>query len=146
MELILLYILALVIPLIASANIKSTYSKYKKIDNKKKLSGFEVARKVLDANGLKDMYIVEVSGNLTDHYDPTQKVVRLSTDIFHGETIAAASVAAHECGHAIQDKEGYKFMRIRASLVPIVNFVTYSAYIMFFISNRNSIRFFIRIF
>lgn len=134
MELILLYILALVIPLIASANIKSTYSKYKKIDNKKKLSGFEVARKVLDANGLKDMYIVEVSGNLTDHYDPNQKVVRLSTDIFHGETIAAASVAAHECGHAIQDKEGYKFMRIRASLVPIVNFVTYSAYILFFLS------------
>ena len=134
MELILLYLLALVIPLIASANIKSTYSKYKKIDNKKKLSGFEVARKVLDANGLKDMYIVEVSGNLTDHYDPTQKVVRLSTDIFHGETIAAASVAAHECGHAIQDKEGYKFMRIRASLVPIVNFVTYSAYILFFLS------------
>jgi Zn-dependent membrane protease YugP len=134
MELIILYILALVIPLIASANIKSTYSKYKKIDNKKKLSGFEVARKVLDANGLKDMYIVEVSGNLTDHYDPNQKVVRLSTDIFHGETIAAASVAAHECGHAIQDKEGYKFMRIRASLVPIVNFVTYSAYILFFLS------------
>lgn len=134
MELIILYILALVIPLIASANIKSTYSKYKKIDNKKKLSGFEVARKVLDANGLKDMYIVEVNGNLTDHYDPNQKVVRLSTDIFHGETIAAASVAAHECGHAIQDKEGYKFMRIRASLVPIVNFVTYSAYILFFLS------------
>lgn len=134
MELILLYILALVIPMIASANIKSTYTKYKKIDNKKKLSGFEVARKVLDANGLKDMYIVEVSGNLTDHYDPNQKVVRLSTDIFHGETIAAASVAAHECGHAIQDKEGYKFMRIRASLVPIVNFVTYSAYILFFLS------------
>ena len=134
MELILLYVLALVIPLIASANIKSTYSKYKKIDNKKKLSGFEVARKVLDANGLKDMYIVEVNGNLTDHYDPNQKVIRLSTDIFHGETIAAASVAAHECGHAIQDKEGYTFMRIRASLVPVVNLVTYSAYILFFLS------------
>ena len=99
-----LYLLILVIPLIASMNIKSTYKKYKKVDNKKKLSGFEVARKVLDANGLKDMYIVEVKGDLTDHYDPKQKVVRLSTDIFHGETIAAAAVAAHECGHAIHDE------------------------------------------
>jgi len=129
-----LYLLILVIPLIASMNIKSTYKKYKKVDNKKKLSGFEVARKVLDANGLKDMYIVEVKGDLTDHYDPKQKVVRLSTDIFHGETIAAAAVAAHECGHAIQDKEGYSMMKLRSSLVPVVNFITYSAYIMFAIS------------
>ena len=131
---IVLYLLILVIPLIASMNIKSTYKKYKKVDNKKKLSGFEVARKVLDANGLKDMYIVEVKGDLTDHYDPKQKVVRLSTDIFHGETIAAAAVAAHECGHAIQDKEGYSMMKLRSSLVPVVNFITYSAYIMFAIS------------
>ena len=80
------------------------------------------------------MYIVETPGNLTDHYDPRQKVVRLSTDIYHGNSIASVAVAAHECGHAIQDKTGYAFMRIRASLVPVVNFVTYSAYIMFFIS------------
>ena len=129
-----IYLLILVIPLLASWHIKSTYKKYKKIENKNKLSGFDVARKILDANGLKDMYIVEVKGDLTDHYDPSQKVVRLSTDIFHGETIAAAAVAAHECGHAIQDKEGYKMMRIRSSLVPVVNFVTYSAYIMFVLS------------
>ncbi len=129
-----IYLLILIIPLIASWHIKSTYKKYKKIENKNKLSGFEVARKVLDANGLKDMYIVEVHGELSDHYDPSQKVVRLSTDIFHGETIAAAAVAAHECGHAMQDKEGYKMMKLRSSLVPVVNFITYSAYIMFAIS------------
>jgi len=93
-----------------------------------------VARKILDDNGLQDMYIVEVKGNLTDHYDPSQKVVRLSSDIFHGETIAAAAVAAHECGHAIQDKENYTFMKIRAFLVPIVNFATNMAYILFLIS------------
>ena len=104
------------------------------MNNYQAISGFEVARKVLDANGLKDMYIVEVKGDLTDHYDPKQKVVRLSTDIFHGETIAAAAVAAHECGHAIQDKEGYSMMKLRSSLVPVVNFITYSAYIMFAIS------------
>ena len=129
-----LYLLILIVPLIASININSNYRKYKGIDNKSKLSGFEVARKVLDANGLKDMYIVEVRGELTDHYDPSQKVVRLSTDIYHGETIAAAAVAAHECGHAMQDKEGYTMMKIRSSLVPVVNLITYAAYIMFAIS------------
>lgn len=129
-----LYILILVIPAIASWNISSTYGKYKAVNNKNKLSGFEVARKILDENGLKDMYIVEVKGNLTDHYDPTQKVVRLSTDIFHGETIAAAAVAAHECGHAIQDKENYFMMRLRSAMVPVVNFITYAAYIMFALS------------
>lgn len=134
MENIALYLLVLILPIIASINIDSTYNKYKKVNNKKKLSGFEVARKILDENGLKDMYIVEVKGNLTDHYDPSQKVVRLSTDIYHGETIAAAAVAAHECGHAIQDKENYTFMRIRSFLVPVVNFATNMAYILFVIS------------
>ena len=131
MEFAALYLLILVVPIIASLNINSTYSKYKQEKNKGKLSGFEVARKILDENGLEKMYIVEVPGDLSDHYDPSQKVVRLSTDIFHGETIAAAAVAAHECGHAIQDKENYAMMRIRASLVPIVNLVTYAAYIIF---------------
>jgi len=134
LENIVLYLLVLIFPIIASINIDSTYNKYKRAKNKNKLSGFEVARKILDENGLKDMYIVEVKGNLTDHYDPSQKVVRLSSDIFHGETIAAAAVAAHECGHAIQDKENYTFMKIRAFLVPIVNFATNMAYILFLIS------------
>ena len=134
MDYIILYLVILIVPAIASINIRSTYGKYKQQKNKNGLSGFEVARKVLDANGLEKLYIVEVKGELTDHYDPSQKVVRLSTDIFHGETIAAAAVAAHECGHAIQDKENYAFMRIRATLVPIVNLITYAAYIMFAVS------------
>ena len=134
MENIVLYLLILVIPAIATININATYSRYKNKGIKNKLSGFEVARKILDDNGLQDMYIVEVHGNLTDHYDPNQKVIRLSTDIFHGETVAALAVAAHECGHAIQDKEGYSFMKIRSFLVPVVNLVTYAAYILFFLS------------
>jgi len=134
LENIVLYLLILVIPLIASINIDTTYKKYKHVLNKKNLTGFDVARTILDANGMKDMYIVETPGNLTDHYDPKQKVVRLSTDIYHGNSIASMAVAAHECGHAIQDKTNYTFMRIRASLVPVVNFITYGAYIMFFIS------------
>ena len=80
-----------------------------------------VARKMLDNNGLTNVKIEEVKGELTDHYDPSSKVVRLSTDIYHGSTIASSSVAAHECGHAMQDKEGYFFLRLRANLVPIVN-------------------------
>ncbi len=134
MDLIILYLLILIIPAIASININSTYGKYKQIMNKKNLTGFDVARAILDANGMDNMYIVETPGNLTDHYDPRQKVVRLSTDIYHGNSIASLAVAAHECGHAIQDKTGYAFMRIRASLVPVVNFITYGAYIMFAIS------------
>lgn len=134
MENIVLYLLILIIPLIAQINITSTYATFKQKQNSKGLTGFDVARAILDKNGLNNMYIVEVKGNLTDHYDPTKKVVRLSTDIFHGESIAALAVAAHETGHAIQDKENYTWMRIRAMLCPIVNFATYAAYIMFFLS------------
>lgn len=131
---ILLYLLVLIVPLIAQVNISSTYAKYKVKANSKKMCGQEVARAVLDANGLDKVHIVEVHGNLTDHYDPKHKVVRLSTEIFHGESVAAMAVAAHECGHAIQDKEGYSWMRLRTTICPIVNLLTYSAYIMFFIS------------
>lgn len=83
---------------------------------------------ILDSNGLQDIHIVSTNGELSDHYDPNRKVVRLSNDIFNGTTIAAASVAAHECGHAIQDKDGYVFMKIRSFLVPIVNIVSYLGY------------------
>jgi len=129
----LLYILIIVIPVLAQVNISTSYSKYKKLNNSKGLSGFEVARKILDANGLEDIYVVETNGNLTDHYDPNRKVVKLSKDIFNGESIAAASVAAHECGHAIQDKDKYAFMRIRSFLVPIVNLVSSFSWIVIFI-------------
>lgn len=131
---LLLYLLVLLIPLIAQINVSSTFAKYKQIANSKGLCGQEVARAILDANGLNNVHIVEVHGTLSDHYDSNQKVVRLSSDVFHGETIGALAVAAHECGHAIQDKENYTLLRIRAFLVPVVNLITYSAYIMFFVS------------
>ncbi|MBQ7031506.1 MAG: zinc metallopeptidase [Bacilli bacterium] len=130
---ILLYLAIIIIPVIAQINISVSYSKYKKINNSKGLSGFEVARKILDANGLEDIYVVETSGNLSDHYDPSRKVIKLSKDIFNGDTIAAASVAAHECGHAIQDKDNYTFMRIRSFLVPVVNLASSFSWIVIFI-------------
>ncbi len=125
---IILSVIGVIIVGFAQSKITSSYNKYKKVNNKNKKNGAEVAREILDANGLSNIYVVEVQGNLTDHYDPTRKVVRLSTDIFHGETVAAMSVAAHECGHAIQDKVGYPLMRIRSALVPFVNLVSYLGY------------------
>lgn len=131
---IFLAIVGSIIVIAAQLKINASYSKYKGISNNKKLSGQEVARMILDSNNLDNIHIVEVSGTLTDHYDPNRKVIRLSKDIFNGESIAALSVAAHECGHAIQDKENYNFMRIRTMLVPIVNFVSYSGYLVILIS------------
>lgn len=133
MDNFLLYLLALIIPLIAQIYISFCYDKYKKIKNKNKLSGFEVARKILDKNGLKDVYVVETKGNLTDHYDPRRKTVKLSENVFHGDSIASMAVAAHECGHAIQDKEGYFFMKLRSFIFPIVSFGTKFAYVVLLI-------------
>lgn len=133
MDNFLLYLLALIIPLIAQIYINVCHDKYRKIENKNKLSGFEVARKILDKNGLKDVYVVETKGNLTDHYDPRRKTVKLSESVFHGDSIASMAVAAHECGHAIQDKEGYFFMKLRSFIFPIVSFGTKFAYVVLLI-------------
>ncbi len=124
----ILIILIILIPLVAQIKITSSYNKYKRERNTCNLTGQEVARKILDENGLDDIHVVEIKGELTDHYDPTRKVVRLSTDIFHGDTIAATAVAAHKCGHAIQDKENYAFLRIRSAIYPVVNVATRVSY------------------
>ena len=125
----LIIILAIIaIPLLAQLYIKITYGKYIDVECKSKKSGFEVARAILDANGLNNIDIVSTSGTLTDHYDPSRKVVRLSQEVFDGESIASTAVAAHECGHAIQDKEGYALLRIRSLLVPVVNIATSISY------------------
>ena len=125
---LILVIIVILIPLIAQIGVSSNYQKYKRVKNTKELTGYDVARKILDENRLGDIYIVETRGELTDHYDPTKKVVRLSSDIYHGKTVAAMSVASHECGHAIQDKDGYTFMRIRSAIFPIVNVATSISY------------------
>ena len=123
-------ILALIITSYAQLKITTNYSKYKQVESIKGKRGCEVAREILDKHGLKNVKVEQVAGNLTDHYDPRSKVVRLSEDIYSGTSIASVSVAAHECGHAIQDKVGYTPMRIRSSLVPIVNFSTKFGYIV----------------
>lgn len=121
-------IISIIITLGAQAYITSSYSKYSKVNNKKGVKGREVARAILDKHGLQDIKVVETSGTLTDHYDPQNKVIRLSTKIYNDASIASVSVAAHECGHAIQDKNGYLFLRIRHSLIPVVNLCSYAGY------------------
>ena len=128
MDLVIILI-TLAITLGSSAYIKIQYKKTKNIKNNKGLSGAEVARKILDANGLDNVKIYEVSGELGDHYDPTKKTVALSSEIYNGISIAAVSVASHECGHAIQDKNGYFFLRFRNSIVPIVNLASKVGYV-----------------
>ena len=121
-------ILSLVITIGSQIFISVKYKSTKRIKTLKGYTGCDVARKILDKNGLSHVKVVETSGELTYHCDPTSKVVRLSTEIYNGSSIASASVAAHECGHAIQDKDNYLFLRIRSSLVPITNFATNAGY------------------
>ena len=123
-----LILLALLITTISQIKVTSSYNKYKKKLNNNDLTGFDTARKILDKNGLNDIMILETRGNLSDHYDPKRKVIKLSTDIYHGSSIASIAVAGHECGHAIQDKVGYTPMKIRSKLVPVVNLCTKIGY------------------
>lgn len=131
---IILFILGIIVVVYAQSHIMKTYHETMRIRNEKMLSGQEVARKILDANGLEDIYVVQVSGELTDHYDPSRNVIRLSNHVFQDDSIASLAVAAHECGHVIQRKEGYLFYRLRSALVPVVNLVSYFGYFVIIIS------------
>lgn len=120
----------ILITAVAQMFVKSSYNKYKSVDNRKKIAGWMVAREILDQNGLKDVKVLETTGELSDHYDPSKKVVKLSRDIYNGNSIASVAVAAHECGHALQDKHKYMFLKFRAFLVPIVNLSTKIGYLV----------------
>ena len=123
-----LLILSIIITISAQLYINSTYNKYSKELSKSGKTAAEAARIILDNNGLSNVKVKEVSGFLTDHYDPRKKEVRLSSSNYNSQSISAVSVASHECGHAIQDKENYSFLRLRASLIPLVNFSSYAGY------------------
>ncbi|GLO66426.1 MULTISPECIES: zinc metallopeptidase [Oceanobacillus] len=119
----LIYIaLLMIIPMLAQAKVKSTYTKYSKKPTSSGMTGADVARKILDDNGLYDVQIGRVKGTLTDHYDPRKKIVNLSEGIYSGRSMASSAVAAHEVGHAIQDQQEYAFLKFRSALVPVANF------------------------
>lgn len=111
-----------IIPLIAQLRVKNAFATYSKVASTYGLSGAEVARKVLDSNGLYDVRVEMIRGYLNDHYDPRKKVVRLSEENYHSRSLASTAIAAHECGHALQDAESYGFLRLRSALVPVASF------------------------
>lgn len=120
-----IYILpGLILAFYAQAKISSAYEKYKKIGSSTNLSGAEVAREILDRNGLNYVKINLVDGNLSDHYDPRDKTLNLSRDVYYKNSIASVSIAAHEVGHAIQDSVEYVPLKVRAALVPLANLGT----------------------
>ena len=119
---IILVLIPFLLVLLAQIILKITYRKYEGIETDTGLTGKEVASKILKEYDLDNIDVVEISGELTDNYNNSKKRVSLSSNIYGGKTIASAAVAAHECGHAIQYKEGYKPIKIRNMLVPFVNF------------------------
>lgn len=117
-----LVLIGVVFSLLASSKVKSTFSKYSRVRNSSGATGAEVAQQVLHGAGIYDVRIERIAGNLTDHYDPRSKVLRLSDSVYGQTSVAAAGVAAHECGHAIQHARGYAPLRMRSVLVPVANF------------------------
>jgi uncharacterized protein len=118
----LLIILILIISSLVSNQLRSRLAKYSQVPLSSGFTGKEVAEKMLRDNAIYDVQVVSVQGSLTDHYDPTKKTVNLSPEIYHGQSIAAAAVAAHECGHAVQHATAYSWLAMRSSLVPVVKF------------------------
>ena len=131
---LLLFVLGFLICMFAQIKISSTYSKYKKIKGSVEKTGEDVANEILKRNGLDDIQVNCIAGNLTDHYSPAKKEINLSEDVFSRISIASLAVAAHECGHAIQKKENYAFYNMRTALVPVVSVINYIGYIGLIIS------------
>jgi uncharacterized protein len=105
----------------AQSKVKSTFNKYLKIRNSYGHTGYEIARRILDANGLQDVPVELVGGRLSDHYDPRKRVLRLSQDVYNSNSLASVGVAAHECGHAIQHLEGYAPLIVRNAIAPVAS-------------------------
>ncbi|MBP5581235.1 MAG: zinc metallopeptidase, partial [Ruminococcus sp.] len=127
---LILYLGILILPLIAQINVSSTFKKYSKIANSRGLTADQVARMILDSNGLQYVEIQHIKGNLSDHFDPKANVVRLSDSTFGQRSVAAIGVAAHECGHACQHAENYAPIVLRSKLVPITNICSHLWYLL----------------
>ena len=115
---------AILFTMYAQAKVNSNFRRYSNVRNARNMTGAEAARRMLDANGLGNVQIEQVRGSLTDHYDPRKRVLRLSQSVYGVNSIAAVSVACHEAGHAVQHAESYKPLKIRNSIVPLVNFAS----------------------
>ncbi|HHV11941.1 MAG TPA: zinc metallopeptidase [Clostridiales bacterium] len=124
----LLVLIGIVITLAASAKVKSTFAKYSKVRNRMGITGAQAAERILQESGIYDVQVQAVTGNLTDHYDPRSKVLRLSESVYGSSSLAAVGVAAHECGHAIQHQNAYAPLALRSTLVPVANIGSMAAW------------------
>ncbi len=138
---IILLLPAMIIAFWAQSKVSSTYKKYRTVRTMNGYTGEKVARMILDAAGLYNVPVLETSGELTDHYDPRSRVIRLSRDIYYGTSIASAGIAAHEVGHAIQHQEAYKPLVLRTSIARAVNFSSQASILIFMIGLLFSIPF-----
>lgn len=129
----ILVIIAAIFSIWASFRVKSTYKKYAKMHSMSGMTGAQAAEKILQSQGIYDVSIERVSGELTDHYDPSAKVLRLSQSTYNNSSVAAIGVAAHECGHAVQHATGYAPLNIRGALVPIANLGSNAGIILFMV-------------
>ncbi len=125
---IILVMPALLFAMYAQTKVSSTFNKYRTVGNRRGMTGADVARKILDMNGLRNVTVERVAGNLTDHYDPRTNVVRLSDATYSSTSVAAIGVAAHEVGHAVQHAEGYAPIKVRNTIVPLVQIASYAAW------------------
>ena len=130
---VLILIPAMIFAFWAQIRVKSTFNKYAKVYNRRGLTGAEAARQVLDANGLHNVTIERIHGELTDHYDPKANVIRLSDAVYASRGIAALGVAAHEAGHAVQHAKGYAPIKVRAAIIPLTRFGSMLAMPLFII-------------
>ena len=124
-----LTIIALLITILAQIFVDSSYKKYSKVKSERGITGAEAARYILDKNNLPNITVTKVGGYLSDHYDPTRKTIRLSNKVYSDSSVGSIAVACHECGHAIQDRDNYFFLKLRSKLIPIVNFSSSVGYI-----------------
>lgn len=122
---------ALILSAYAQTKVNSTYSKYAKVHARRNITAAQLARELLDMNGLNSVPIQLIKGSLTDNYDPRNKVLHLSESTYNSSSVAALGVAAHECGHAFQDQQSYAPLRVRNSLVPVANIGSNAAWILF---------------
>ena len=124
----ILVIIGAVLSMAASAKVNSTFSKYSKVWSMTGMSGEDAAKRLLNSQGIYDVTVRPVKGQLTDHYDPRTKTVNLSESVFHSTSVAAIGVAAHECGHAMQDNVGYVPLKLRGAIVPVANIGSQAAF------------------
>nr|WP_024835992.1 zinc metallopeptidase [Clostridium sp. 12(A)] len=121
-------IIGALLSLVASARVNSTYNKYSKVRSMSGMTGAEAAKRLLNSQGIYDVQVRPVSGQLTDHYDPRSKTVNLSDSVYDSTSVAAIGVAAHECGHAMQDNTGYVPLKLRGAIVPVANIGSQAAF------------------